>query len=178
MPSKKNLVRGGGWLLLARVACFGLLGLAGCSDGLPKLDTAPASGTVTYKGQPVVGAQVTFINTDKQSGKNATALTDNQGRFTLRTYVAGAKQVTGAMPGDYIVTIEKREVSSYSAGPPSAETQTMLSGDPKTSSKESMMKPGSGLSTPAKYADPAKGELRETVKSTGDNNFTFDLVDD
>lgn len=165
---------------LLSIACLGLLGLVGCSGGVPKLGTVPAGGTVTYKGQPLDGAEVAFVSTDKDAGKHANATTDSQGRFVLRTYAGGDKQASGAMPGDYIVTIQKREAPS--GGMPSATEPTgtistmMTSGDPKAS-QPGAQPAGPKLLTPAKYADAANPEFKATVKSTGENTFTFDLVD-
>lgn len=161
------------------MACLALLG---CSDKSPKLGTVPASGTVTYKGQPLDGAAVAFISTDTATGKNANAVTDSQGRFVLQTYAGGTTQAKGAMPGDYVVTIQKQEGSSSSMAsggePTGADVSIqMTTGDPQASTPGG--KPaGPKLLTPAKYADATKPEFKATVKPTGENTFTFDLVDD
>lgn len=165
---------------LVGIACLGLLG---CSDKLPKLGTVPASGTVTYKGQPLEGAAVAFISTNGETGKNANAVTDSQGRFVLQTYAGGTNQASGAMPGDYIVTIQKQEASSGGmpsmpggGEPTGASFSVQATGDPKVSQRGG--EPAAPkLLTPAKYADAAKPEFTATVKPTGENTFTFDLVD-
>ncbi|MGH7202173.1 MAG: carboxypeptidase-like regulatory domain-containing protein, partial [Planctomycetaceae bacterium] len=57
-----------------------------------------------YNEQPVEGATVVFIPTGHKHG--ATAQTDAEGKFQLRTYEPG----DGAVPGNYKVTIRKVEM--------------------------------------------------------------------
>ena len=74
-----------------------LLGVAiavGCSTG-PKL--FPATGTVEYEGKPVAGAEVVFV---PDHGRPATAVTDDQGKFSL--VVDGRP---GALQGSYKVSV-------------------------------------------------------------------------
>jgi hypothetical protein len=165
---------GAGRLQLGLLA---LLSLSGCSDGLPKLPTVPAQGTVTYNGTALEGAQVAFISTTPDTGKSANAVTDSQGHFELHTYLGGANQASGAIPGDYVVTIEKWEGQMAGATDPASAMQSMvMSGDPtKKASGTGLPQPK--LLTPEKYADAAKPEFKATVKPSGDNSFTFEMVD-
>lgn len=59
----------------------------------------PVRGTVTFDGQPMQGAIVTFHGAD--SRPTAQGIADDSGRFSLTTYLAD----DGAAAGDYAVTI-------------------------------------------------------------------------
>lgn len=142
---------------------------AGCSGG-SNLPTVPASGVVTYKGQGVAGAMVTFVNNDT-AGKPAAGVTDEQGRFQLKTFVAGTTQANGALPGEYKVTVVKtRPVEG-----PNAEAMN----EPSTGSPASVMEANTELKSdiPAKYGTAATTDLPATVKPSGGNSFNFDLTD-
>ena len=104
-------------LIRASLACGLVVAmlLVGCAKAGPKLpNTAAVSGTVTYQGAPLVGAQITFNNT-AQDGFAASGLTDANGKYTLRTYIDAKHELSGAVPGDYYVTITKVEKSTGSA---------------------------------------------------------------
>jgi len=73
--------------------------LVGCGESGPR--TVEASGVVTLDGNPVEKAQVTFI--DANASNPAVAITDAQGRFSLR-YNA---EKSGAIPGNYQVQVSK-----------------------------------------------------------------------
>jgi hypothetical protein len=163
--------------VLGCVGLLGLLNLSGCSDGLPKLPTVPVQGTVTYKGQAVEGAEVAFISTSPDTGKSANAVTDSQGHFELHTYLGGSKQANGAIPDDYVVTIQKREGGVGGATDEASGMKAMMTtGDPtKNRGGQSLAPPKSVI--PEKYSDAAKPELTATVKPSGDNSFTFNLED-
>ena len=77
-------------------------GLAGCSGSSGSVGCVAVSGTVTFKGAPVDGANVTF--TPQGTGLRAAfGTTDSSGRFSLTTLKPG----DGAMAGLYSVTIAK-----------------------------------------------------------------------
>jgi hypothetical protein len=83
------------------VAGFVLLLAAGCGGGV-----APVSGRVTLEGRPLANARVTFQpvarEKDTDPGPGSTALTDADGRFTLR--VVG-RNANGAVVGRHRVRI-------------------------------------------------------------------------
>lgn len=146
------------WLLLAVAALY----LLGCGPGLPPgaRPTKPVKVTVAYKGSPVEGATITFIN---QEGAAAPAYgrTDQQGVAKMKTYVEG----DGAVLGQHKVLIEKAESVGGSNIPqdspeynPNAPPQTVR------------------YLLPQKYSNPASG-LTAEVKESGPNDFTFDLKD-
>lgn len=88
-----------------------LLGLfSGCGGGagdVPKdrAPTVPASGTLTYNGQPVGGASISLINVEFEK-PGASAVTADDGTFTLTTFSPG----DGAVPGEFRVGVIKTEV--------------------------------------------------------------------
>lgn len=78
--------------------------LCGCGDDGPdySADVVPVSGTITMRGEPVAGAQVHFAPTDDK-GKPANGMTDDAGKYTLKTPKGGE----GAVPGEYNVSVSK-----------------------------------------------------------------------
>jgi len=137
--------------------------LSGC--GGPSLPagakkTAKVTATVTYKGAPVEGATVTFVNTDGPPPANGR--TDAQGKAKLKTYVDG----DGATLGAHKVIIEKSEAvggqqnvntdsPEYNPNAPPATVKYLL---------------------PQKFNSIATSGLTAEVKE-GSNDFTFDLKD-
>src|SRR5262249_53216449 len=72
--------------------------VAGCSKG-PR--PVKVKGYVSFDGQPMVGAQVTFVAQDK-SGRDAHGYSGPDGAFQLSTFAPN----DGALPGDYKVVVE------------------------------------------------------------------------
>jgi hypothetical protein len=83
-----------------------LVYVAGCGndDGLGK--RYPVSGKVTYKGQPVAKAKISFVPVGKD-GHGAYGDVEN-GSFTLSTLAPG----DGVLPGEYIVLVDTREIDT------------------------------------------------------------------
>lgn len=135
---------------LRSTLAWGLLSVAclGCGGGGPV--THPVTGTVTYHGQPVVGAQVMFTS---DAGRAAEGTTDAEGKFTLTTFKPG----DGALAGVHHVTVVKME--------------TIPSKDPNNPY-------GAGAKSvlPARYANPKESPLQETV-GAAKNEFNFVLTD-
>lgn len=132
------------WQLLAAlvVACC-----VGCGSKQPK--TYPVTGLVTYKNQPVAGAQVMFTS---DTGRAADATTDAEGKFSLSSFGSG----DGAQAGDYRVTISKMETAAATdPNNPYAPAKNLL---------------------PPRYANPSETPLKETVAEKA-NEFTFELTD-
>ena len=127
----------------------------GCGPSGPT--TAPVSGTVTYKGQPVAGAHVSFIPSDASS-RAAEGLTDSQGHFTLGTFSAS----DGAILGKY-------KVGVIAHGPARPAKPGEGSGMPGETV------PGPPI-IPAKYFSPETSGLTHEVKS-GRNHVELALTD-
>lgn len=161
-----------------------LLLALGCSKG-PKTPTVPVSGTIKYKGVPVAQATVGFVLKSASTGQTqhpARGVTDDQGRYTLSTYI-NPNDYPGAPPGDYTVTVSKREA----VGEVNYEDlyKKQMANIPKEGSAntqqasqamaQQQQKPKSSI--PDKYEDPKQNLLSATVKPSGDNTFDFDLSD-
>jgi len=131
-------------LLLVAVAS------AGCSGG-PKL--VKAGGIVKYKGAPIPGADVLMMS--DASGPPSTAVTDDQGRFTVTT-----DGKPGALVGAYRVAItaarNKRQISEQEALTISSEEKLANRVDLIPIKYNSFE--GSGL-TAIVTEDPAKNEF-------------------
>jgi hypothetical protein len=151
-----------------RSCCFGWVGLLilwpasmGCGDagvdGRPQL--YPASGVVTYKGQPVAGATVTFFPT-MDALPSASAKTDSSGKYVLQTFEAD----DGVVPGTHKVSIMKWHIEAYEG-----------SGDENEVSSKAAPPPKALL--PQKYSIPTKSGLQATVEDGKPNQFDFELVD-
>jgi hypothetical protein len=115
---------------------------------------------VTYKGQPVAGAEVAFLPVgDDATLSAASATTDANGRYALRTFFSAGDEVAGARPGEYRVTITKTEL------PP---------GELDPYKNPEIQRPKHLL--PEKYADAKTSPERRTVEAKR-NVFDFTLSD-
>jgi len=119
---------------------------------------------VTYNGEPVEGATVTFMATS-EGGRGAMGTTDASGKYSLLTFVAG----DGAIPGSYKVKIAKKAGGGgFEATEGAGGMLVPPAGGPPT------VKPKDEL--PAKYADDSTSGLTAEVK-VGNNTFDFELTD-
>lgn len=121
--------------------------LVGCdSSSGPK--TVNASGVVLLDGNPVDGAQVTFI--DDAGQITAVATTDAAGKFSLMHN--GEKK--GAVPGSYKVQVSKTKLTGNEGG----GTEITIS---------------HGL--PPKYASIATSNLTQVVPDSGISDIKIEL---
>ncbi len=137
--------------------------VAGCGSGDAKL--VPVTGKVTYKGQPVAKAGVTFVHSDGKM--SPVGVTDENGVFTL-----GSPVGQGAMVGEYKVGIVKKAAREGMPADPKPEDMIKMMG----AGGKRVAEPKDEI--PAKYADTKTSGL--TAKVTSDkkqNDFTFDLTD-
>lgn len=120
-----------------------------CQYGGSGPRVASTGGLVTWQGEPVVGALVTFVPDREKgtSGPMAVGTTDGQGRYTLKT--SGTRQ--GAIIGDHRVTIS-------------------LSSDPYSD-----MPPGASGALPAKFSDASTSGLTASVLADEPNTIDFVL---
>ena len=142
-----------GAVILALFVC-------GCGKGNP-LGTVPASGKVTYRGQPVEGATVSFL--PEGDLRPATAITAADGSFRLLTLDA-----EGAMPGRYTALVRKMEI------PPEPTQGTSMEDALKLNARQP---PAPKSLLPAKYGDASKSPLRFEVKPGTLNHFELALED-
>ncbi|MEO2047179.1 MAG: hypothetical protein ABGX16_11470 [Pirellulales bacterium] len=147
--------------------CLGtavLLFSLGCSDSQ---QVAPVSGTITFEGQPLVGASITTqpIATDSiEVGSGSFGLTDEQGRYELEL-------VKPAQKGAIIA--EHRVMISHVAGNQTKDkAQTSEDGETKSWDDATVVKSGVARAWPLRYID---GSLRLTVPPEGNTDADFDL---
>jgi hypothetical protein len=111
------------------------------------------TGTVTFNGNPVEGANVIF-NPSTGSGQTlaSQAVTGADGRFELKTHIGAGEFKIGIVPGQYDVTISKLDTSGISStlGPP----KDLL---------------------PRIYRDPSTSGLKADVSADRENDFPFSL---
>ena len=166
---------------LHSVFLSGLLVLLGMSIGC-KSDTIPVhpvTGSITYKGENIEGATITFIPSDA-GGYEATAVTGANGVYSLAT--PSAKR-GGAVVGTYNVLIEK-SIAVDRQGKPIASESTIfvpdITADPSAyvpaSAADNSMVPIMKSMLPKKYSDTSKPLLTATVQK-GKNVFNFELED-
>jgi hypothetical protein len=132
----------------------------GCAPSNP-LGAVPVTGKVTYKGQPVEGATVSFI--PGGDARPATAITTTSGAYRLMTL-----DTPGAMPGPYTVVVRKTEMPPESAQGVSMEDAVKLNNRPPPPPKELL---------PAKYGDATKSPLKFEVKKDLKNTFDLPLAE-
>ena len=148
-------------LLLAISAAL----LLGCS-GPKRPTTAKVTGTVKYKGNPVEGAQVSFMA--EGAPRSASGKTDAQGKYQLSMFETD----DGALIGKNTVTVSKTEMAA-GAGSSSAEK-------PDAAYSQMMTKAAKGVPTatgkeiPLKYANPLTSKLQCEVKK-GSNTHDINL---
>ena len=133
--------------------------MSGCGedDGIGK--RYPVSGTVTYRGQPVPKATVTFTPADAGSGRPATGTTDQDGYYSLSTASPG----DGALPGKYAVTVSAVEIDL-------SKTKNAPGGMYRT---DIIIKAPKKAMIPAKYGSTKASPLSAEVK---EQRNTFDLA--
>jgi len=148
---------------LTAVSLF--LFMTGCSGGKGALKTVPASGKVTYKDLPVVGATVSFLGDGKTPP--AVALTDSAGEFVLTT----ARPGDGAVPAMHQVTVSKFIEGVTKA----AKTKMTMEEAAKAAQEPPPTKPLSML--PERYSSADTSDLKYEVKSSGSNVFEIKLTD-
>ena len=150
--------------LLFALLAVGLFIGTGCggSTGPKKV---PVSGTVTYQGQAVVGATVSFLGDGTKPP--AIGVTDDSGNFYLQS-VSG----TGAVPGTHQVTVSKR-----AAPPPAANTKMSMDEAAKAAQKPAVKQTAPASLIPVKYETAATSGLSYTVKEGATNDFKIELTD-
>lgn len=131
---------------------------------------APVVGTVTYRGQPVAGAKISFMTVG--APRSATGTSDATGRFALSTFSEG----DGALVGSHIVTVFKPKVDVAIAGPdPNLDREAYLAAMDAAAQK-AMQSQAIESALPAKYSDSTKSGLRVVV-GAGANDVPILLTD-
>lgn len=147
--------------------------IIGCG---PDPNIGQVNGVVTYKGQPVEGATVSFMPVSAEGGVLAVGTTDAAGRYVLAAPVQQRKKgvTAGAFSGQYNVAVRKLEVT--------VSQNDKLYQEGKITYDELQERGGGGGGStrdllPIKYRDAKTSGLKADVKAKTENVFDFDLVD-
>ena len=155
-------------LMSSLVLCLVVVtGLAGCPSEADRPATVPATATVTYNGEAIEGAHVTF-SPDSDSGDAAFGDTDPEGKADLRTSFA-----QGAVPGSYKVAVTKTEAEAVAGLGPGENEDEEVDEDEQDEGGDVVYK----SVLPEKYGSADTSGFTATVTEGGENAFTFDLVD-
>jgi hypothetical protein len=139
--------------------------LSGCGPGRPPgaRPTKKVTAVVLYKGAPMEGATVTFVDqSQNEKPANANGITDAQGKAKLKTYVDG----DGAVIGSHKVIISKMTAEGG---------QNVDVDDPKYN--PNAPPPTVKYLLPQKYSVITSSGLTAEVSESGPSEFTFDLKD-
>lgn len=152
---------------LCLIAALFVPALAGCgaSSGEPPAMVYPVTGVITYKGKPIVGADVTFSNEGEK--RSAFARTDEEGRYQLTTF----SQNDGAVEGKSIVTVTK--FVDVAPATPEADLDSDDYDPPSFGAEAPPEKSKSEF--PEKYSSAKSSGLFANVLSSGENKFDFEL---
>lgn len=145
-------------LAIGGAICASLLG-CGSGSGL-----VPARGKVTYNGQSVAGATVTFLSS---TGRLAIGTTDANGEFSMKT-----QGLPGVVPGSHQVGITK-QASAGEAKPMTPDEMMKMQAAQKGKSPAA---PKNEI--PGKYGAPQSSGL--TAEASADktkNVYDFPLSD-
>ena len=137
-----------------------LVALTGC-PATNELGTVPVSGKVTYKGEAVEGATVSFLGEGNE--RPATAVSGAGGDYKLMTLT-----YDGAVPGKYSVLVEKVDTS-----PEVAKVESME----EAAKRGNQALPKAKRLLPAKYADASTTPLHVEVKPSQSNAINLELAD-
>ena len=100
---------------------------------MPRTETFPVTGSLTYEGEPMAGAMLAFFPAADQSATSH-GVSDESGNYTLSTHLTG----DGAPAGQYIVTIywpDRRGLKSTSPEEEDSPEQTLPNRLPKAYSR-------------------------------------------
>jgi hypothetical protein len=132
-----------------------LLCIPGCNEGPA---TVPVQGVIRLDGQPLKSASVQFVPED--SGRDATATTDQNGRFVLSTF----EPRDGALPGAYKVVVTP---SAPVQQTPTAMTADEAMAAAAAEARRATSKPAHP-GFPEKYTRADQTPLRQSVPAPGE----------
>ncbi|MGH7140515.1 MAG: carboxypeptidase-like regulatory domain-containing protein [Pirellulales bacterium] len=160
------------------VVLFAILLTWGCGKKGPSIVVYPVTVTVTYDGKPVAGATVSYIVPDNADAPRSSGLTDDEGKFSLKTYVSPKELLAGAPPGDYTVVVLKVASESLAGSREKAPDLENMTPQERSKAMIKMMgqanpqapvKPAqTKYEVPEKYTQAATSDLKATVLS-GEN---------
>jgi hypothetical protein len=101
------------------ISIAGTLWLVAAGCGRPQGDYAPVEGILTVGGKPIERAEIVLSLTDRSAAgpKPVTrAVTDNDGRFVLKSITPDKQFVDGAVVGKHRVLVSTRIVDQDAQG--------------------------------------------------------------
>ncbi|MDO5309938.1 MAG: carboxypeptidase-like regulatory domain-containing protein [Planctomycetia bacterium] len=157
-------------LSISVILCLSALTFSafGCrSQKIPGL--VRVEGVVLYEGQPLAWASVGFApeQVDPADGARfATALTDQNGEFQLSTL-----GIKGALPGDYVVTVEKYIANKENAVEQWSQARQQAGyKEPEPPQTIDVV-----TAIPLEFSVKKTSPLTATVNAKGKNRFEIDL---
>ena len=151
------------------VVCFLFLCESGCKrNQIP--GTVPAEGVLLYEGGPLPWAVVSVVPKEaSSSSRSATAMTDANGRFVLRTLGQN-----GVLPNEYFVSVKKYIKNE------GADTVEQWKKNRKDGIQESI--PESDVldvvsAIPVKFDRPRQSGIEITIGPKGDRDLKIELTD-
>lgn len=151
------------------VACLLIAVFAsGCggSDG-PPVAVFPVSGVVTFNGKPVVGADVTFTNSEKK--RSAFGRTNDKGEYRLTTFSAN----DGAVEGRSVVSVLKAAPAVDVVAEADIDSEAYVPPDVNAKPVKSNKKQEAQL--PERYSNPATSGLMAVISTDRENTHNFEL---
>lgn len=138
----------------------------GSGDEGPPVPVHPVTGTVTFQGQPVVGADITFYNEAEK--RSAFGRTNDKGEYQLTTFSAN----DGAVAGKHVVTIAKYAAPAAASEVAPVESEAYV--PPTMNQSTDPPKADAGL--PEKYASQETSGLIAVVNADAPNKIDFTLT--
>jgi hypothetical protein len=159
------------WKLSALALAVAVVGCGG-GEGT-HVELAPVTGVVTLDGKAVDGATIIF--SPKGNAPLSTAITDLQGKFTMKT---GSGR-PGAAVGDHAVGVALSMTAGGSGPPPSSDglappLPSELSGS-QAAAQQKYVPPRTVWVVPEKYSKPESSGLTVTVPSGGLTDHKLEL---
>ena len=170
--TKKRLCNPPATYIIIALLAAGVIVSSGCSKGRVS-GLVPCEGIVTWKGEPVEGAQVAFSpQSNDENNRSAFGPTDAAGKFKATTLDAN----DGIMPGEYFVTITKRTVSRGGAPPPPERGDPDAPREGRNAPRPASEQIMQTHFIPPVYANQSTSGLSAVIPSKGNKNLKFELV--
>lgn len=149
----------------SQVLCWSCLAVTcGCGGGPPEpklADPIKVQGTISLDDKPLASAIVYFVpDGGKNMGNGATGITNANGVYELVT-TSGARKKSGAIPGNYKVTVSRLVRNDGTTVVPDAGTPPANLGAVE--------------SIPSRYSDVMQTELKANV-SSGSGPLDFSIA--
>jgi hypothetical protein len=147
---------------------FLLTGCGGSETVKGRPQVFAVNGKLTYKGQPVKNADVTFVCKDQD--RSAFGRTNDQGEFQLTTFASN----DGAVAGKHTVVVSKLEDTENKPVAP-IESPDYIPPTPESVARAARSVKNS---LPKKYADAKSSDLIAVVSGDGGpNEMNLELKD-